>query len=448
MHVPAPLRDRLLLSCTIGFVGCGGPATMEPVPGAPPIAVNEPDARDTPEAPEPPPRVRVLWRDAVPKERVLGDLPAPLVRMTHHVLTLIGVDRKSEHAYLVRSPLGSEDWFEIVDVPLSEETPARPPRERWIGARGVKYGDFAAFGGDATQNLLRYAAIVEETGPFVTRRKDGSSPEVAVSSEALLFQGQHDDMFLSDRKGGHSHKVTAARAAYNPQFSADGKAFAFTGCHSVPPVPGKTHQCEYHLYISGPADRTPARIAKVIDPEPPVFSADGRYVYTVSRDANYEAEPRDRGGCLYRVDVAQPHTATELWCTDKHRGLAFLLDPEGKTAVVTGTRLGAQDYALDVEWLDLPDGKARGRVSIPYGSSLGALAKGGLYATGARQGFAYADLATGKVVVLKENDRVFTLLSHHFADDDSVYATRQIAGRVPTEEIVAIDLRASLETPE
>ena len=46
--------------------------------------------------------------------------------------------------------------------------------------------------------------------------------------------------------------IMSLAAAYNPQFSADGKTAAFTGCHHVSPPPGKWTQCEYHTAASLP----------------------------------------------------------------------------------------------------------------------------------------------------------------------------------------------------
>jgi hypothetical protein len=449
MRKRAHIGSGLLAVSVLGAAGCAVPAVFQP--DEPPHLRAPVTAAPREPAPPPAPRkrVRVLWRDTVPVERWITSPIQELGTMTHYLSSLLGVDRKNEHAYFFRSPLGDEDWYEVVEAPLSEETPNQAPLLRWIGKRAVKYGDFGAFEGDARENLLRYAAMIEDAGPFVTRSRGGETgPCVAVSKDALLYEGMHDEVFVADRQGGHTRKIMSLAAAYNPQFSADGKTAAFTGCHHVSPPPGKRTQCEYHLYITSTGDRTPTRIAEVIDPQPPVFSPDGRYVYTVSRDENYLAQPYDRGGCLFRVDVAPPRAAKKLRCLDGRSGVAFTLDPSGKTAALEGSRIGSPTYVRDVDWLSLPGGDLLGSAQIERGGAYGTLGEGGLYATRAFKGFAFVDLATGKVVASEEPTSTFTLLSHHFAADGAVYGIRQRSGARPIEEIIAVDMRAEIDAAD
>ncbi|MFO0590218.1 MAG: hypothetical protein U0441_21930 [Polyangiaceae bacterium] len=445
MRTRALVVPGLFATSILGAGGCAVPAVFQPdEPPRPPRVVEAPREMAPPPAPHK--RVRLLWRGTVPVERWLATGIPGMGTTTHYLSTLLGVDRKNEHAYFFRSPLGDEDWYEIVKVPLSEEAPDQEPTVRWIGKRGVKYGDFSAFDGDARENLLRYAAMIEDTGPFVTRSRGGEEgPTVAVSRDALLYEGTHDEVFVADRQGGHARKIMSLAAAYNPLFSADGKTAAFTGCHHVSPPPGKMTQCEYHLYITDVGDKKPARIAEAIDPQAPVFSPDGRYVYTVSRDGNYLEMPFDRAGCLFRVDAAPPHAAKKLACLDRHHDVTFTLDPSGKTAVIEGSRIDSKDYLQDVRWLSLPEGEALGSAEIERGSAYGTLGAGGLYVTRGMRGFAFADLAKGKVVVGEEPRDTFTVLSHHFAADGALYAIRQRNGKKPVEEIVAIDLRAEID---
>lgn len=445
MRTRAHLVFGLLAIGAFGAGGCAVPAVFQPdEPPRPRHATAAPQEIAPPAAPKK--RVRLLWRGTVPIERWVTSPIPELGTTTHSLSSLIGVDRNDQHAYFVRSPLGDEDWYEVVEAPLSEETPEAEPLLRWIGTRRAKFGDFGAFGGDARENLLRYAAIVDDTGPWVTRPRCADIGIcVAASKDALLYAGTHDDVFVSDRQGGHARKIMSLTAAYSPQFSADGKAAAFTGCHHVAPPPGKLVQCEYHLYITTVGDKMPARIAEVLDPQPPVFSADGRYVYTVSRDENYLDQPYDRGGCLFRVDVAPPHAAKKLACLDKHHSVTFSLDPSGKTAVLEGSRRDSPSYVEDVAWLSLPGGERLGSAEVERGSTFGTLADGGLYATRGFRGFAFVDLATSKVVVREEAKNAFTVLSRHFAADGALYAIRQRNGKRPIEEIVAIDLRAEID---
>lgn len=450
---PAMLGKAALLSAAaLWLCGCPVPdlfAPDKPPRRDPPAVATGPILNEPP--PPPRPRVRLLWRGKVPAE--LGPwlaLPDGTA-MAGHVASLLGVDRDNRRAFFTRDPSREAPWFEVVEVPLDEANPDQPPLSRWTAnSHDPHLRAFHPFGGTFNDDLLRYAAIVETTGPFVTRTRDAMfGPKIAVSKDAILFEAPPDDLRIADRTLQHSRRIITLPAAYDPIFSADGTAAAFRGCHNLgAPLPGRLISCQYHLYIAHKESKTPARIQDVTRPQPPLFSPDGRYVYTVSRDDAYLAPPIDRGGCLWRVAAAPPHQATKLWCTSELYELELHEDPSGATCVVEGRRGAHPDWKPELVWIDLPGGRVRATLAVENGASLGTLGKNGLYATHARGGLAFIDLASGKVARVARPQSEQTFFSDHWADDTTVYALRQRVARTPVEEVLAIDVRAELDAAQ
>jgi len=300
--------------------------------------------------------------------------------------------------------------------------------------------------GTFDDDLVRYAGIVEATGPFFTRTRDATSgPRLAVSKAHVAYESRPDQLWIAARDASGKRRFDGGlSAAYDPSFSPDGSRLAFRGCKDAgrAVIPGKWVHCPYYLFVGEVSRGTPARIGDVFDPSPPTWSLDGRHVYAVHHDRGWAAKPDDRGGCLYRVDAAPPHEAKALICLRDHYDLEVKIEPDGSTAIVAGKHgtPGVQD--MTVVWVELPSGAKKATIEIPRGTGLSALGPRGLFATHSQKGHVYVDLATNATRVVPEERLALVYFSDTWTRDGDLIAHRRVIGGDPLEEVVAIDVRA------
>jgi hypothetical protein len=372
---------------------------------------------------------------------------------------LLGVDLRGGRAWLTRERSTKPEHFEVVEIELSPREPVKltplDQQRRWIAHEAAaplaRMRAFAPLdpSADRGAELARYASIVEATGPFVTQRRDGvSGPHMAVSRELIAFEHGPDHLYLARRDGsGFARYDVGLSAAYDPALSPDGSRLAFHGCvQQASPLPGRYMTCPYYLYL-GEARRgaRPTRVAGVFHPQPPVWSLDGRFVYTVTRDSGFVTEPRDRGGCVFRVDAEPPHRERSLWCTREHRDLSLYLEPSGETAVVEATRGEPGRQVVDFVWLALPEGAVKRTVSVERGTSLSSLGPRGLLAAHAQGHDVFIDLTSGDVARVPRPRNTLLFYSSVWTAEGEVLAHRyevhlDAASGLPIDELVALDV--------
>jgi len=289
------------------------------------------------------------------------------------------------------------------------------------------------------RTLVAYADIVESTGPFITRARNYAGPHVAVSRHHIAYEAAEDALFLADRSGEGARRLgSALAAAYHPIFSADGANLAYTGCTKRATIPpGELALCTYRLFV-GPVLGPQIDVRRVADPQPPVFSPDGRYVYVASRDDDHASAPRDRGGCFYRV-ATETGEATPLACTSATAVEARESD-DGRTGVLFGHTSNGE---MEVHVLDLPDGAERHVWTTPSGPSV-ALGNTRILALGGASQMTFVDLETGVARKLARAPRTLSWVSNQWRDAHTLYAIEHDLG-LARYRILEIDARAPLE---
>jgi hypothetical protein len=287
--------------------------------------------------------------------------------------------------------------------------------------------------------LVTYADLVESTGPFVTRARDYAGPHVAVSRDHIAYEAAEDALLVADRGGGGARRIGATlAAAYHPIFSPDGASIAYTGCTKRATIPpGELAQCTYRLFV-GPVEGPQMDVQSVADPQPPVFSPDGRFVYVASRDDDHASEPHDRGGCAYRVDVATGE-ATSLACETLASAVELRESDDGRTGVLFG-HTGNGD--MEVHVLDLPDGAERHVWTTPSGPSV-ALGNTRILALGGAAQMTFVDLETGIARKITRAPRTLSWVSNQWRDAHTLYAIEHDLG-LARYRILEIDAREPL----
>ena len=300
--------------------------------------------------------------------------------------------------------------------------------------------------------LARLADLVASLHPEATRGNDWTSPHMAVSSSAIVYEDGHDALFIADRKGEHPRRLsTQLSAAYYAIFSPDEKRIAFTGCTQRGLVPkGAVHQCVYRLYLSDAPFKQLRAIDAVTAPTPPVWSADGQFVYAVRRDEDHAGSvaDADRGGCLVRVDAASGEVH-ELHCTKEVRELGFFEAPDGASGVTFGlSRTGEAKTQLRA--ISLPDGEETSTASIPYATALeigSGVGDDGLLLSEGNGALTAIDLASGLSASIPMSAEKRILAYGPWKNGHVVYALGTSAGKEsPTIEVFEIDVHAILAT--
>lgn len=286
------------------------------------------------------------------------------------------------------------------------------------------------------QALVAYADLVESTGPFVTRARNYAGPHVAVSRDHIAYEGAADMLLVADRGGGGARRVGAKlAAAYHPIFSPDGSRIAYTGCTKRASIPqGELALCTYRLFV-GPVEGPQIDVRSVPNPQPPVFSPDGRFVYVASRDDDHASAPRDRGGCAYRV-VSATGEATPLLCLTTATTVEMRQSDDGRTGVLYGDKGGGE---LEVHVLDLPDGAERRAWTTPSGPSV-ALGSARILAIGGTAQITFVDLETGVAQKVARAPRTLSWVSNQWRDDHTLYAIEHDLG-LARYRILEIDAR-------
>ena len=427
------LLPLALAACT----AAPGPAPAAArAPAPPPLTLSAPAPRASPPPPDPEDadvdagegadaapvdaRFRVLFRGAG-----LADGAVP---------SLQGVDAAHDRAYVTVEPCGG-GHFEVVTADLASGTASA-----WTASDAAASGPaFHALDGDFARDLSRYADMVEATGPFVERARDYAGPHLAVTSEWIAFEGDHDTLSLARRDGSDARRLGAGtRAAYLPAFSPDGSRVAFDACvvRSVIP-PGAFYECPYRVYVA--TIGSPAVAYDVPQPGPPTFALDGQSVYAVSRDVDHDVSPEDRGGCADRIDLATD-TVEELACsTDMH---AVALATSGDRALFHGTRGAPGSRTRAIEWLALPSGDVRGAVDVERATDDVSYGGGDWAVVSTQDGLVAVSLKTGRLSApLADPPGATTRVSNQWKDDHTVYALRARRGE-HAWEVLAVDARA------
>jgi hypothetical protein len=288
------------------------------------------------------------------------------------------------------------------------------------------------------QGLVAYADLVERTGPFVTRSRNYAGPHVAVSHDHIAYEAAADELLVADRRGEGTRRLgSKLAAAYHPIFSPDGSSIAYTGCTKRAVIPpGELALCTYRLFV-GPVEGPQIDVRTVADPQPPVFSPDGRYVYVASRDDDHAGERHDRGGCAYRV-VTETGEATPIVCTAA-TAVEMRESDDGRTGVLFGH---TSEGEMEVHVLDLPDGTERHVWTTPSGPSV-ALGNTGILALGGSAQMTFVDLETGAARKITRAPRTLSWVSNQWRDAHTLYAIEHDLGQ-SRYHILEIDARAPL----
>jgi hypothetical protein len=332
---------------------------------------------------------------------------------------LQGVDRAHGKAYVTHES-NMPDWFAVETIDLAARTSsmqvATQPlaRSRW----------FHPMTSDATQSLVAYADMIEHSGPFITRDRDGAGPHMTVSARWIAFEAPTDRLVVANRDGSNPQRITPnLTAAYQPMLSSDGSHIAFTGCAVQP---GHTPLCPYRVFV-GPVLGPHIAVAGIDDPEPPVFSPDARFVYVASH------------GCAHRVDV-QTGAQVPLVCSSAFSSGKFREAADGRTGVLFGrTRAGT----LEVHVLDLPSGASRHVWTLPDHVSV-ELGSDRILALAGGSDVLLVDLETGHQSMVLRSDPVW--LSSQWRDGHTLYAVEHdVRTSAPsTYRILEIDTRNEL----
>ena len=332
---------------------------------------------------------------------------------------LQGVDRAHDVAYVTHEARG-RGAYSLESINLTAQTST-------VQTATLEHG------------LVAYAEIVESTGPFTTRSRNYAGPHVAVSRDHIAYEAAEDALLVANRGGGGTRRLGARlSAAYHPIFSPDGASIAYTGCTKRATIPrDELALCTYRLFV-GPVEGPQIDVRSVIDPQPPVFSPDGRYVYVASRDDDHATAPRDRGGCAYRV-VAATGEATSLGCMTTATAIEMRQSDDGRTGVLFGhTGVGE----MEVHVLDLPEGTERHAWTIPSGPSV-ALSSARILALGGTAQMSFVDLETGVARTITRAPRTLSWVSNQWRDDHTLYAIEHDLESA-LYRILEIDARATL----
>jgi hypothetical protein len=353
---------------------------------------------------------------------------------TRAMTWLQGVDAAHHRAYVTHEALNGGGEFEVVTVDLSTGA-----ESSWVATNpDARMRAFHPLAGPFDEDLARYGAIVEATGPFVVRARDFAGPHMAVTKDWLAYESDPDVLVLAHRDGSQKTRLApATKAAYQPIFSADGARVAFTACkeRSVVP-PGSFYRCVYHVYVARIGEAPVAY--DVTQPQPPTFSFDGHDVFAASRDIDHDAEPHDRGGCAKRIDLEKREVHSMSCASDLHD---VDLETGEHAAVFHGWRGKLGEQIRELRWLALPSGTLRATIEIDRGTSNVSYG-GGNYAFGNAQGGIVAvDLRTNAQEKVLHDPRQSTWLTNQWKDDHTVYAIRTIYEE-RAWELLELDARA------
>jgi hypothetical protein len=333
----------------------------------------------------------------------------------------IGVDRAGGYAYLSRTWNDSSRTQlrapEVALVALSETQPDQPELARWPQSANFRVSN--------DEYRARTAPVIEATGrPLFTIFDEFR--EMAVSHDAILFQNDgHVWMEGRGRTNGARQVDVDVKEAYWPTLSPEGSTVAFIAC----PIVNAPH-CPYALYLRELSGNAQARVADVMEPEAPMWSRDGRFVYAISKVS----------GCLYRVNGRPPYAATKLHCASLLKPpFALVEETSGVTGVIGGHRT---PDSMEYVWLDLPSGQVRATMSLD-GNVYPSLGPAGLVvASPADSNGGYAlDFTTHKMRAISRDS------FHEFAGDwdgERIIAMRRHEGPDPVEELVSLDVRAAI----
>ena len=231
--------------------------------------------------------------------------------------------------------------------------------------------------------------------------------------------------------------MAARRPRTSRSSPPDGSHVAFNACNVRATVPkGAFYQCIYQVYSARIGE--PPHAYAVTQPQPPTFGADGRYIYAASRDQDHADEPRDRGGCAYRM-ATDGQDAQKLFCTGLHD---LELDTAPRSALLHGWRGVLGEQIHDYEWIELPSGNHRGTISIDRGTDNSSFS-GEYLAASTQTGLVVADVRTQQraPVALAPGETLW--LSNQWKNPHTVYALRARLG-TRSYEILEIDARAVL----
>lgn len=327
---------------------------------------------------------------------------------------LVGVDTTGARAVVrLAHPSPERVYLDTIDLRANVRTDrwelTESPLEKAIAGRGFPIDD------SIRSEAIRFAELLLPLGPWHTRPAL-PSPTFASATDAsfIVFgavppEGSSPDwLYAMGRRGSPQRVDERLRASYAPVVAPTNDVVAFRGCEAAP--------CNYGLYLT-PIGGGPRRVPGIAKATPPIFSLDGATVYVV---ADGDAVKRER--CLMRYPVDGKRPAERVACLEGRDDVAFALDPESKTGVLSGATGRSGEQLVTFTWIDLASGKKLGEETIPRATGGGILGAAGLLALPMQKGgIAIADLAHARFVILPEEENwFFGFEAARFVGDDLV----------------------------
>jgi hypothetical protein len=289
---------------------------------------------------------------------------------------LLGLNADASRAWLWKGrPDPKDPALVIEEVDLTRGLPVGAWRATPARADAIldRFPTFRPLSGSFEEDLVRFAALVRQTGPWSLRAR-ALTPSVASPDDGrfILHEAPPDDgkdgdwLILRDAQGHNPRRLDVGlRASYNPQLSPDGARVAWRACSPKHAPPGAN--CGYVLALAslGPEPTPPTLIPAAADPTPPVWSADGASLWVV--------DEAPRKACLLRVPTAPPHKPAPVACAEGLRDLHFQQDPTGVVGLLAGWEGDPQAPTLSLWLVSLPDGASLGRAKVEAAAGPGLL---------------------------------------------------------------------------
>lgn len=356
--------------------------------------------------------------------------------------TPLGFDVQNHTAWVRHEAASPKGLFELLIIDWERGTV-----DRWTAAEdrlrnlseqrlpGMPRGYPPAFhplNGDFVEDLVRYAAIVQATGPHHARAREVQPTfAVAANGSHIVYGARPTDksdgdwLYVTGPTGAAPRRLDVGlKASYDPTFSPDGKQVAFHGCG---------RPCEYYLYLTGVDKPAPVRVTAVKDASEPLWSRDGRWVYAVSRGKG------GRGGCLFRTNARKAEDSKSLACLPALQRVTFLLDDARDMGLLCGGH-DAPDYGATCLGIALPGGDIVRTFSAPDPPTL--LSHGITVRSGRASAIAAMDLATAARHEFP-SPFPYVLVGSRVDDHGALYALRLRSGRGGFE-LVRLELRRGL----
>lgn len=349
------------------------------------------------------PTAKPVARPTAPPVK-LGPEATKLIRVVYQddwfgAVELVGIDGTGARAVTrLAHPSPERVYVDTLDLATGKQAArwelSDGAAERALGGRGFPADE------SLRSDLARFAEIVLGLGPWHVRPAL-PSPTFAASPDGTVMvfgtpppDGTNGDWLYAMGVHGTPKRIDeGVRASYSPVVAPTNDVVAFRGCNLSP--------CDYGLYLT-PIGGTPRRVPGIAKSTPPLFSLDGTSVFAVG---DGDASRRER--CLFRARVDWSKTE-RVACVKGLEDVAFVIDAEAKTGVLSGSAGRSGEQLVTYSWIDLASGKVLGDETIERATGAGVLGPGGLLAVPMQKGgIALADLAHERVVILPEEESWF-----------------------------------------